>query len=82
MFLSLPLSRVDQSVIFLKIMQRKASVERGPYSVKLMSSHVDGGVIPRPGDFVSVASESASYVADRVDFDFTTEPPTVEVWVK
>jgi hypothetical protein len=58
------------------------SVERGPYSVKLTSKHVDAAAVPRPGDFLGLDADAGSYVVDRVEFDFTTEPPTVEVWVK
>lgn len=67
-------------MIQIVVYRRQASVERGPYTSKLLSRQVEA--IPRPGDFILIQSGAASLLVDRVDFNYTTTPTTVEVYVK
>lgn len=67
-------------MICMVVYRRCATVERGPYTDKLFSSHVE--VAPRPGDYICINADDASLFVDKIEFDYTTKPTTAMVYVK
>lgn len=68
------------STIKAIVCKREASVETGPKTRILWRGRLP--VVPRPGEFVLVKPDYSSGVVDRVDWDLTTKPITVEIWVR
>jgi len=63
------------------IYRRSATVEHGPRTVKLFSKHT-APIVPRTGEFISLDVDSASWIVDSVEYDYTTIPVTVNIYVK